>query len=154
MAVQGSGLGAGPDKGAFKDQQSYDARSGAAKKTQTSFPTHKAMADQQNYRNVGPSNPGQGPDAGGPEPMDGGIPGPNRGKTLRRTPTAGLERTPWGQRGAAPDMSPSYSSGKQLDSSLAGRVLGEAILSGAKSIPSSTSEASGPAKAYNGKAGS
>ena len=70
MAVQGSGLGKGPDP-AMKDQTSYNARSGAAKKPQTDFPVHPGMTDQQKaMAGVSPASPGSGPDASGPSPLD------------------------------------------------------------------------------------
>ena len=147
MAVQGSGLGKGPDSGAMKDQTSYDARSGAAKKTQTSFGQKWGMRDRIKFDGAGPTNPGSGPDASSPNPLD---PEP-RGKVLRRQPTAGNARTPWGQRGAASDMSSSQQSGKTLDPSLSGRVLGEAIISGASKLPGSTREQSGPGVKYTGR---
>lgn len=151
MAQQGSGLGKGPDGNDMTEQQHYDARSGAAKKAQTSFPVHPGMADRTSFSGAGPSSPGSGPDAGAPEPMDGGIPGPNRGKTLRRTPNPATARTSWDMKGAAPNMSPSQQTGKTLDTGIGGRVLGEAILSGSTKLPASTSEASGPAPAYTGR---
>ena len=66
MAVQGSGLGAGPDP-KMVDQQSYDARKGAPKHAQTSFPVKDGMKDQNAPSGVtsavSPIHPGVGPDA-------------------------------------------------------------------------------------------
>jgi hypothetical protein len=147
MAVQGSGLGKGPDSGAMKEQTSYDARSGAAKKTQTSFPQKWGMRDRISFDGAGPSSPGSGPDASSPNPLD---PEP-RGKVLRRQPTSGNARTPWGQKGAADRMAPSQQVGNTYDPSLSGKVLGEAIISGSSKLPGSTSEASGPGVKYTGR---
>jgi hypothetical protein len=41
--------------------------------------------------------------------------------------------------------------GQDVDNELGGKVLGEAILSGATKLPAATTDASGPAPAYTGK---
>jgi hypothetical protein len=144
MAQQGSGLGAGPDP-AMQDRVTsspINPRSGAAKKAQTSFPVKEGMKDQTvlsgNTAGISPNDPGKGPDASSPNPLD---PEP-RVKTLRRQPMPGQEATPWGMVDG---------NGKGLDQNAAGKVLGEAILSGASKLPGSTSAASGPAPAYSGR---
>lgn len=130
MAVQGNGLGKGPDEGAMKEQTKYDARSGAAKATQKSYPTKWGMKDQQHLADAGPKNPGTGPLAGGASSILDPESPAERGKVLRRQPAPGEMKTPWGQVDA---------NGKGLDQSLSGKVLGEAILSGAAKLPASES---------------
>ena len=142
MAVQGSGLGAGPDP-KMVDQQSYDARKGAPKHAQTSFPVKDGMKDQNAPSGVtsaiAPIHPGAGPDASAADVMDPETPA-QRGKTLRRQPAV-LEAK-WGAKGG---------DGQGVDNNLAGKVLGEAILSGATKLPAATSEQSGPGVKYTGK---
>lgn len=119
MAVQNAGLGKGPDP-AMQDQTSYDARKGAAKKPQTNFPVHPGMTDQQKaMAGVSPSDPGSGPDASGPSPLD-----PT--KVEKRIDK--VTQTPWGQKDAY---------GRGLDTSIGGKVIGEAILSGSAKLPDS-----------------
>lgn len=118
MAVSGSGLGKGPDP-AMKDQTSYNARSGAAKHPQTSFDTKWGMKDQTGMNGVGPGNPGRGPDASSPNPVDLLSPG-ERGKTLRKQPNP--LKSSWGMKDA---------DGKGVDADIGGRVIGEAIVGGA-----------------------
>ncbi len=135
MAQQGSGLGKGPDGGHFSDPTKYDARSGgAAKNTQKSFDTKWGMKDADGNdesnridQEAGPSNAGTGPQADPPGPLDFLTPA-QRGKTLKRQP-ANLEAK-WGMTDA---------NGKGVDNGLAGKVLGEAILSGASTLPSGES---------------
>ena len=131
MAVKGSGLGAGPDTGEFTDQTKYDARSGAAKHAQTSFPTKWGMKDQTvesgNTAGLSPANPGTGPDASSPNPLDAEP----RVKNLRRQ--AAVLRTPWGMKDANGNgVTHSGNPG-------AGAVLSEAILSGSSKLPGSPS---------------
>lgn len=161
MAVQGSGLGKGPDDGAFTEQTKYDARKGAAKRAQTSFPTKWGMSDQTKLSGIAPSesvgaNNASGalsgpPDASSPNPLD---PEP-RVKNLKRQPQV-LQPT-WQSKGAAPDMSPSQKTGKDVhgmppgtslgSSPTAGKVLGEAVLSGSTSLPKGESYSnSGPVR--------
>lgn len=130
MAVQGSGLGKGPDSGAFKDQTSYNARNGAAKRTQNSFPVHPGMADQTRaLAGVSPGNPGSGPDASGPNPLDPTVKGKRVDSSLAAS---------WGMKDA---------NGKGVDNNIGGKVIGEAILSGSASLPTSESySTSGPAR--------
>lgn len=134
MAVSGSGLGAGPDTGEFTDQTKYDARSGAAKKPQTSFPVKDGMKDQNAPSGVtsaiGPVHPGVGPDASSKDVLDPETPA-ERGKVLRKQPDTMTAK--WGMRGGM---------GQGLDPNIGGKVLGEAILSGASKLPGTTSEAS------------
>ena len=153
MAVQGSGLGAGPDKGEFSEQTKYDARSGAPKHALAKFPDKWGMKDQTeqsgNTAGIGPG--GTGPDASSPNPLD---PEP-RVKELHKQPS--VLATTWDSKGASPDMSPSQKNGKDLhgmpqgtplgSSPTAGKVLGEAVLSGATSLPGDVS-----AKTDSGKA--
>jgi hypothetical protein len=128
MAVQGSGLGKGPDEGEFKDQTKFDARSGAAKTPQKEFPTKWGMKDQQHFGDAAPAHPGTGPLAGGTSGiLDPETPA-ERGKVLKRQPAPGEMKTAWGQVDA---------NGKGLDQTLSGKVLGEAILSGAAKLPDS-----------------
>jgi hypothetical protein len=140
MAVKGSGLGAGPD-GSRVDQTKFDARSGAAKRTQTKFPIKDTMKDQTSLSYAGPANPGTGPDA---DPADVMSPEP-KGKTLHRQSQILFNR--WGMKGAAPDMTDSAKTGKTLDANIGGKVLGEAILSGSSNLP-----AKGTALTDSGKA--
>lgn len=153
MAVQNSGLGAGPDP-AMVDQTSFDARKGSPKKAQTSFPIKEGMKDQNAPSGVtsaiSPIHPGVGPDASAADVMDPES-GAERGKTLRRQPGArtgnpdgpGTLTASWGMKG-----DPLRGS---LDTNLAGKVLGDAILSGSTKLPASASEASGAGPAYTGK---
>lgn len=131
MANQGSGLGKDADGDSFttdtmKDQTSFNARNGAAKKPQTSFDIHPGMTDQQRaMAGVSPDNPGDGPDAVSSNPLAG-------------IPIRGEDSPPpkasWDMKGA---------DGKGLDYSIGGKVLGEAILSGSASLPSDENYSSG-----------
>jgi hypothetical protein len=130
MAQQGSGLGKGPDDGAFTNRTSFDARSGSAKRIQTEFAQKWGMKDadgsdesKEDALNASPSNPGTGPLADSPRPLDLLTP-EQRGKTLRRQPSP--LQSKWGMVDA---------NGKGVDGALGGKVLGEAILSGAASLP-------------------
>lgn len=151
MAVKGSGLGAGPDTGEFTEPTKYDARSGAAKKVQTDFPVTSNMKDQNAPSGatsaIGPVHPGVGPDASAADVMDPESPA-QRGKALRKQPgalvpdanggsayTPGTLKASWGKKGGM---------GQDVDNALGGKVLGEAILSGATKLPATTSDASGP----------
>lgn len=124
MAVQGTGLGKGSSVSSMRDPTSFDARSGAAKKPQTSYETKWGMKDRDGSdatnEDAGPSNPGTGPAAVEPNPLDGGI--------RKDIPTT-LEPK-WGMKDGH---------GRSLDSGSGGRVLGEAILSGASTLPSGES---------------
>lgn len=121
MAQQGSGLGKGPDGNSMQDQTSMNGRSGGqAKRTQTNFPVHPAMKDpdgnDDTNENVGPSNPGTGPDASSSNPLDPTV----RGKTVQSTFPA-----KWDMKDA---------NGKGVDHNIGGKVIGEAILSGASKL--------------------
>lgn len=121
MAQQGSGLGKGPDPD-MKDQTSFNARNGAAKKTQKAFDVHPGMTDNQRAQvGVSPANPGTGPDASSPNP-------------LANAPSKGPVKASWDMKDA---------NGKGVDSNIGGKVLGEAILSGAAKIPAGESYATG-----------
>lgn len=115
MAVQGSGLGKGPDGSVMKDQTSFNARSGAAKHPQTSFPTKWGMKDQTGMNGAGPGNPGKGPDASSGNPSDPESAG-ERGKKVDSNFKAS-----WGMRDA---------DGKGVDQALGGRVMAEAVIGG------------------------
>lgn len=146
MAVKGSGLGKGPDP-AMVDQAHYDARSGAAKRAQTSFPIHPGMTDRIKGPQAGPSSPGSGPDASSSNPLDPET-AAQRGKRLRRQPGAmlpgggswepGTLKSSWGMTDA---------NGKGVDNSIGGKVLSEAILSGSTTLPASVSTKTGSGKA-------
>jgi len=143
MAVKGSGLGAGPDP-KMVDQTSFDARKGAPKHAQTSFPVKEGMKDQNAPSGVTsaitPIHPGVGPDASAADVMDPETPA-QRGKVLRRQPQ--VLQGSWGNKG-----DPLRGS---LDSDLSGKVLGEAILSGSTKLPAAVAPAKGPAPAYTGR---
>lgn len=125
MANQGSGLGKGPDGDVMKDQTSFNARNGAAKKPQTSFPVHPGMTDQQRaLAGVSPSNPGDGPVADGPKAFDP-LSAAERGKSVQE-----VTKASWDMKGA---------DGKGLDNNIGGKVLGEAILSGSAKLPTDES---------------
>lgn len=154
MAVQGSGLGAGPDPKMVGQQGSYDARKGAAKTPQTTFPVKGGMKDQNApsgvTSSVGPVHPGKGPDASMADVMDP-YSSADKGKALRRQPGArqgnpggeGTLQASWGMK-SDPERG-------SLDSNLSGKVLGEAILSGSTKLPSAVKSASGAGPAYTGK---
>jgi len=144
MAVQGSGLGDGPDPKMVGQQGNYDARKGAPKKPQTSFPVKDTMKDQNAPSGVtsaiSPIHPGVGPDASAKDVLDPESPA-QRGKVLKRQ--SGVLQASWGMKG-----DPERGS---LNSDLSGKVLGEAILSGSTKLPSAVKSASGPGPAYTGK---
>ena len=125
------------------DQTSFDARNGAPKHPQTSFPVKEGMKDQNAPSGVtsaiDPIHPGVGPDASAADVMDPETPA-QRGKTLRRQPTT-LEAK-WGAKGG---------DGQGVDNDIGGKVLGEAILSGATKLPAAVASAKGPAPAYTGR---
>lgn len=119
MAQQGSGLGKGPDEGAFSDQTTYNARNGAEKRTQKSFEIHPGMTDNQRAMvGLSPADPGTGPDASSPNPLA------NSPRSSGPVPAS------WDMKDA---------NGKGPDHSIGGKVLGEAILSGSAKLPESES---------------
>lgn len=128
MANQGSGLGKGPDP-AMKDRTSYDARSGAAKRPQTDFPTKWGMQDQTGMNGAGPGKPGSGPDASSPKPFDL-LSARERGKSVEPKSYAAS----WGMRDA---------DGKGVDPAIGGKVMAEAVVGGAH-LPGSVAKP-GPA---------
>lgn len=100
-------------KQGMSDQTSTNiARDGAAKKPQTSFPVKDGMKDMTAY-SAGPANPGTGPDASSPNPLDAEP----RQKTLKKQ-GASLEAA-WDQKDG---------DGDGLDMSLGEAVLDEAEL--------------------------
>jgi hypothetical protein len=109
MAYQGKSNSA--TKPGMKDQtDSNIARSGAAKRVQTKFPVKDGMKDMTTM-SAGPKNPGSGPDASSPNPLD---PEP-QAKTLRRQPQ--VLKSSWGMKGAG---------GKAIDTDIGPKVLAEA----------------------------
>jgi len=97
-------------------------RSGAAKKTQSSFPVHPQMVDQQKFSGASPGASGSGPDASSPNVMD-----PSPRVTLKRQPQ--ILKTPWNHYD---NLGPNRSS---LDANAAGKVLNDAVLSGSTKLP-------------------
>lgn len=70
MAVKGSGV-SGNVPGAKDQTSSNIARDGAGKHPQTEFPVKRGMTDMvKTLSNVGPKNPGVGPDASSANPLD------------------------------------------------------------------------------------
>jgi hypothetical protein len=127
MAEQNSGLGKGPDGPRVDQTTGNMARDGgAAKHPQTTFKDTWGMKDQTALSGVGPGNPGSGPDASSPNPLD---PEP-QAKLLRRQPQV-LKANPG---------TPIDGDGDGLDQDIGGKVIGEAILSGSTTLPASTSE--------------
>lgn len=120
MAVQGSGLGSGPDP-TMAEQTRYDARKGAAKTPQTSFPTKDGMKDMTAMSGIGPGS--TGPDASSANPLDPEAPGKN---------TPRVTESSWGQK---------TGDGDAFDASMGPAVLKEAVQSGAK-LPAATTELS------------
>jgi hypothetical protein len=123
------------------DQTSYDARKGGVPKhPQTSFAIKEGMKDQNAPSGVtsaiSPIHPGVGPDASAADVLDPET-SAERGKTLRRQPAVLTAK--WGAKGG---------DGQDVDPNMAGKVLGEAILSGASKLPDKVSAKSGPGPAY------
>lgn len=130
MAQQGSGVVAKTIDPAMAGQTSYDARSGAAKHPQTSFPIKWGMTNQTAQGpQIGPVNPGSGPDASSPNPLDP----ESQVRVLRKQPDT--MTSSWGMKDA---------NGNGVDNSMAGKVLGSAILSGSSRLPATATPASGP----------
>ena len=101
-------------KQGMTDQTSSNiARDGAAKSPQTSFPVKDGMKDMTAFSGAGPSNPGTGPDASSPNPLD---PEP-RAKTLHSQGSQ-LEAA-WNQKDG---------DGDGLDLGLGEKVMDEAQL--------------------------
>lgn len=114
MAVQGSGVVGSTVDPPMQARISFDARSGAAKHPQTSFPTHPGMTSQQQAMSgVSPANPGSGPDGSAPGAM---TPEP-RVRVLRRQPD--VPTASWNMKDA---------NGNGVDPTMAGRVLSDGIL--------------------------
>ena len=127
------------------DQTKFDARNGAPKHPQTSFAVKEGMKDQNAPSGVtsaiSPIHPGAGPDASAADVLDPETPA-QRGKTLRRQPGEGQLMAKWDMKGG---------DGQGVDNNMAGKVLGEAILSGASKLPAATSAQSGPGVKYTGR---
>jgi hypothetical protein len=133
------------------DQTHYDARGGGVPKhPQTSFPVKDGMKDQNAPSGVtsaiSPIHPGVGPDASAADVLDPQTPA-ERGRKLRRQPGA-REGNPGGEGTLKSSWDMKGGDGQGVDNNMAGKVLGEAILSGATKLPSNTSEKSGPGPAY------
>lgn len=110
MAFKGS---AAPAHKGMQDQTSSNiARDGAAKRPQSSFPVHSGMKDQTAYSGAGPGNPGSGPDAASPNPLDPTV----KGKKVQSS-----FPTKWGMRDA---------NGKSIN----GDHSGSAVLSEASAL--------------------
>lgn len=133
MAQQGSGtkaMGATIDP-AMVDQTHYNARSGAAKRAQTSFETKWGMKDMNKASGVTAGvDPNKGawanpPDASSPNPLD---PEP-KGKLLRRM--SETIKSAWGMVDGM---------GNGVDQNIGGKVIGEAILSGSSRLPVANTE--------------
>jgi hypothetical protein len=90
------------------------ARDGAAKNPQTSFPVKETMKDMTTLSGVGPSNPGSGPDASSPNPLDA-------------EPRAKLLRSQGSTLAPAWDMKDGDGDG--LDTDIGGAVISEGELS-------------------------
>lgn len=126
MAVQGSGTKG--NVSGEKDPTSYNARSGAAKKVQSSVATTWGMKDQTKLSGVtGGIDPNSGvwahpPDASSPNPLEQEP----KSKNLKRQ--AQILETPWRSM-------KSPNPGQGLNPNLSGKVLGEAILSGSTKLP-------------------
>lgn len=143
MAVKGSGTVArsnNPDP-AMEDRSAstaFGGRNGAAKKTQTSFPDKWGMKDMNKESGVTSGiDPNSGawanpPDASSPNPLDTEP----KSKDLKKQ--AAILTSSWGMTDA---------NGRGVDPNIGGKVLGEAILSGASSIPASTSTKTDSGKA-------
>ncbi len=99
---------------------SGDARSGAAKSPQTSFPLAHGMKDQTSMSGIGPGS--TGPDAAPANPLANPAPPSVHQKSFAAS---------WGAVDA---------DGDGVDNTMAGRVLGDAILSGSDALPGSDSE--------------
>ena len=114
----------------MSDQTSYDARSGAGKRPQTSFPDKWGMKDMTTMSGLvgGASNLGTGPDASSPNPLEGEA----KVKNLKRQPQT--LKASWGMTDA---------DGKGVDNSMVGKVFGEAIMSGSTKLPTAVKTDSG-----------
>jgi len=105
-----------------------DPRSGAAKKLQGSVAVHPAMKNSQSFA-ASPGASGSGPDASSPDVLD-----PSPRNRLKNQPQ--ILRTPWG---AMDNLGPNRS---KLDAS-AGKVIGQAVLSGSTKLPATATPAAG-----------
>jgi hypothetical protein len=146
MAVKGSGTSPRKDNPdpAMIDQTHFDARGGAPKRTQTSFPIKETMKDQTQMSRVGPGLAGAGaepnpayhfgPDASSANPSDPSTKNPPR--------IQNSFDSCWGMKGGM---------GQDVEKDLGGKVLGEAILSGSTKLPAAVAEAGGAGPAYTGR---
>lgn len=116
MATQKSGVVRETIDPPMEDRiRSNMARDGARKKTQTKYPVKEGMKDQTKLSGIGPRDPGNGPDASSPNPLD---PEPSN-KLLRRQPQ--VLKSSWGMKDA---------DGQGVDNDLAQKVLGDAARMG------------------------
>ena len=109
-------------KQGMSDQTSFDARAGAAKRPQTSFPVKDGMKDMTTMSGIGPGS--TGPDASSPNPLD---PVP----LVKSVPR--VTSTPWDSQKTG--------DGDSYDPSVGSAVLNEAVVSGSH-LPVSTTEQS------------
>ena len=140
-------------KGAV-DQTHYDARGGGVPKhPQTSFAVRDGMKDQNAPSGVtsaiSPIHPGVGPDASMADVLDPYTPA-QRGRVLRRQPGA-REGNPGGPGTLKSSWDMKDANGKGVDPNIGGKVLGEAILSGASKLPAAATPASGAGPAYRNR---
>ena len=89
------------------------ARDGASKNPQTSFPARDTMKDMTALSGAGPANPGSGPDASSPNPLDAEP----RAKLLKKQGST-----------VAPAWDMKDGMGEQLDDQIGGAVLDEGEL--------------------------
>jgi hypothetical protein len=90
------------------------ARDGAAKNPQTSFPVKETMKDMTTLSGVAPANPGTGPDASSPNPLDAEP----REKLLKKQGSV-----------LAPAWDMKDGMGEGLDDTIGGAVMDEGELS-------------------------
>jgi hypothetical protein len=89
------------------------ARNGSAKNPQTSFDVRDTMKDMTTLSGVAPANPGTGPDASSPNPLEG----QSRPKLLNKQGST-----------LAPAWDMKDGMGEQLDDTIGGAVMDEGEL--------------------------